>query len=369
MSAIVRLSMPKWGLAMTEGKVASWLKPEGSVVAAGDELVEIETAKITNVLEAPTAGILRRHAAMPGETLPVGALLGLIADADADDATLDVAVAAAQAEAAAAASAPPPPEPTLVEAAGWTVRALSVGAGTGLPLLMVHGFGGDLLSWQFNQPALAAARQVVAIDLPGHGGSSKALPDGGLPALVELLFAAMDALSLPRAHLAGHSLGGALVLAMAAARPERVASVTLVCSGGLGEEVSMEYIDGFLAAERPRAMRPVLEMLFADPAMVSREMVEDVLRSKRLDGAVPALRAVAELAFPGGKQAVRFDVAALKVPVQAIWGADDRIVPAAHARAVPEARRLVVEGAGHMVHIEKPELVNARMTEFLAAAD
>jgi pyruvate/2-oxoglutarate dehydrogenase complex dihydrolipoamide acyltransferase (E2) component len=67
--------MPKWGLTMTEGKVVGWLKDEGETFKAGDELLEIETTKITNVFEAPEAGVLRRIVAPAGATLPIGGLL------------------------------------------------------------------------------------------------------------------------------------------------------------------------------------------------------------------------------------------------------------------------------------------------------
>jgi pyruvate dehydrogenase E2 component (dihydrolipoamide acetyltransferase) len=368
--AIKPIGMPKWGLAMTEGKVNAWLVEEGAEVSMGQEILEIETSKITNVFESPVSGILRRKAAQEGETLPVGALLGVVADPAVSDAEIDAYVEEARAALAAAAAAPPPPEPQLVQAEGWTPRVLRMGPedSDAIPLLLIHGFGGDLLLWQFNQSELAADRPVYAIDMPGHGGSTKAVGKGDAAAIAAAMRSALAALGVGRVHLAGHSLGGTVAMQMAFDEPDRVVSVTLVNSAGLGPEINAGYIDRFIRADKRKDMKAALEELFVDASIVSRDMVEDVLKFKRLDGALDCLRTIAGAVFPDGKQAAVFAdrIAASKVPMQAVAGAQDRIVPPVHANAVPEARRHVLDGAGHMVPIEKPAELNRLIGEFVA---
>lgn len=89
MSTIRTLEIPKWGLSMEEGTLAQWLIKEGSAFSQGQDICEIETSKITNVLEAPWDGVLRRVLAQPGDTLPVGAVLALVADEQVSDSELD----------------------------------------------------------------------------------------------------------------------------------------------------------------------------------------------------------------------------------------------------------------------------------------
>src|ERR1700747_110828 len=92
-SQITAFTMPKWGLTMTEGTVVGWLKEQGQSFKAGEELLEIETTKITNVFEAPEAGTLRRIVAPSGATLPVGGLLAVAAPEEVSDSDIDSFVA------------------------------------------------------------------------------------------------------------------------------------------------------------------------------------------------------------------------------------------------------------------------------------
>src|SRR6056300_4298 len=78
MGEMIKVTMPKWGLSMVKGTVNDWVVEEGEEVEKGQELVEIETDKIANVLESPGEGVLYLIVAQPGEVLPVSALLGVI---------------------------------------------------------------------------------------------------------------------------------------------------------------------------------------------------------------------------------------------------------------------------------------------------
>lgn len=362
MPAIQAITMPKWGLAMEEGMLARWAVDEGSSIAAGDEIMDIETSKIANVFESPVAGTLRRKVVADGETVPVGALLGVVSEGEVSDAEVDAFVVDFLASfKAVEKGGDDAPVATTITVEGRTMRHLRLGPEEGTPVLMIHGFGADLGTWMFNQQALAEDRPVYAVDLPGHGGSAKQVEDGSVAGLARTIRAYMDAAGIDKAHLVGHSLGGAIAVAIAADAPDRVTALTLVAPAGFGAEIAGDFIAGFISETRSRKLRPVLEMLVANPGMVSADMVEDVLKFKRLDGAPDALRAVAGANFEGStqKQSLRDRLAALSVPVQVVWGEDDRILPAAHAEGLPDSVKVTrIPGAGHIAHMEKSSEIN-----------
>lgn len=369
---ILAVTMPKWGLAMSEGTVVAWHAAEGAAVKKGDDLLDVETTKITNVVEAPGDGTLRRVVVPEGTTAPVGALVGVVAETSVAEGDIDAFVATftARFEAeAAAVGDTAAAEPESIDVADYRLSYLRTGTGEGPPLVLVHGFGGDLNNWLFNQPMLSQHAPVYALDLPGHGRSSKQVGDGDITSLASVLRQALAALGIDRAHLAGHSLGGAVVLQAALDEPERAASLTLVAPVGFGPDINMDYINGFIEAGRRKQMKAVLQSLFADPGLVSREMVDDLLKYKRLDGAERALKTLSNAAFPGGRQVTLLKprLADIAAPVQVIWGAQDRIIPAAHAERLPDrVESVILESAGHMVHMEQAGEVNARIERFLA---
>ena len=368
---LTKLGMPKWGLSMTEGTVVQWLVEEGAELNNGDEVVEVESEKINNAVETPAPGVLRRRVAKEGDVLPVGGLLGVIADASVSDEEIDAYVEEFQATFVPEEEEAGGPEPETVEVGGKNIQYLKVGEGGGTPLVLLHGFGGDINIWVFNQEALAeGGRTVYAVDLPGHGGSTKDVGEGDLASLVDVVSGFMDEMGVEKAHLFGHSMGGAVAASFAIGHPERVQSLSLIASAGLGEEINGEYIEGFIAANRRKEMKSTLGLLFANPDLVNRQLVNDVIRFKRLDGVDEALRKLADNLFPDGRQADVPDLSGVEVPMLVVWGRQDKILPVSHSENAPgHARVEILDDTGHMPQMEAAGPTNRIIGEFLDSQD
>lgn len=370
MAGITPIVMPKWGLSMKEGTVTAWLVDEGDDISVGLPILEVETDKIANAVEAPDPGTLRRKVAGEGELLPVKALLGVMAEADVSDADIDAYIASYVTPSADEDEADAGPAYAFAEVDGWRIRYARRGAEQGTPVLFIHGFGGDLDNWLFNIDAVGEDLPVIALDLPGHGQSTVRLPGASIEAMADFVARFMKAIDVERAHVVGHSMGGAIASQLALGHPHRVVSLSLIASAGLGAEINVGYTEGFARAGSRRDLKPVLEQLFNDAELVSRQMIDDVLKYKRLDGVEALLLALNAGLFAGGRQAEQpgLELESTGKPVLVVWGTDDKIVPAAHAaNAPPGATVERFAGAGHMVQMEKAGEVNRLLKQHVGA--
>jgi pyruvate dehydrogenase E2 component (dihydrolipoamide acetyltransferase) len=366
-AGITPIVMPKWGLSMREGTVTAWLVDEGIDISVGMPILEVETDKIANAVEAPDPGRLRRKIAAVGDLLPVKALLGVMAGDDVSDADIDAYVAGYVAPAPADEDEEAAPAYQFIPVDGIRIRYARKGAAEGTPVLFIHGYGGDLDNWLFNIDAVAEKAPVIALDLPGHGQSDIALPGHSIPALAAFVVRFLDAIGVTRVHLVGHSMGAAIAAQMALNDGARIASLALISAAGLGAEINGNYTEGFARSVSRRDLKPVLELLFADTSLVSRQMIDDVLKYKRLDGVAALLAELGAALFAGGRQS---EQPGLKLgaapPVLVIWGREDRIIPATHAEHAPGGSKVeILDGAGHMVQMERASDVNRRIVRHI----
>ncbi|GAA4337159.1 alpha/beta fold hydrolase [Streptomyces venetus] len=242
--------------------------------------------------------------------------------------------------------------------------------GSGEPLLLLHGIGHHRQVWDPVIPALAAERDVIAVDLPGCG-ESPALPDGmahDLPTMNTVLTALCEALAIERPHVAGNSLGGLLALELARARLVR--SVTALSPAGFWNEAERRYAFAVLTAMRQIARRmplPVVERLarpaigrtlltstiYARPGRRSPEaVIAETLALARAQGFSETLRS---------GRAVQFTEDIVGTPVTVAWGNRDRLlIPRQGVRAkgvIPGARLVRLPGCGHVPMNDDPALV------------
>lgn len=225
--------------------------------------------------------------------------------------------------------------------------------GTGTPVVLIHGFASDATSWAPLEAHLRH-RPLIRIDLPGHGKSPK-LRVANFAALVTQVRRAFDELHLEQVHLVGHSLGGAVCLALADTRPRSVASLSLIAPAGLGPDINGAALGGICKASRPESLGPWLKSLVADETIVTDSYVRLVMASRSEPNLRAAQSAMADILFPDGAQA--FDMRAalerIEVPTRIIWGKRDDVIPWKHALRAPGRVALhLFEGIGHMPQIE-----------------
>ncbi len=262
-------------------------------------------------------------------------------------------------------------------------------SGDGPPLLALHGFGAGAESLsQFAEAdgngsqrlAFSEHRQVVAVDLPGFGGSIEVSPgDTYYPEFsAALLVEVLDELSIEQVDVVGTSLGGWVGLQMALLFPERLRRLVFVGAGGLlSEDLSGSPSEGlrrlteFVSRPSPGGMLHWLETQVSDPGLLTDRMVDSALERAMAPGAIAALRSVMRN-FSAHGDRVSLWAHAHRVSHQAlaVWGRDDRVLPLEGAlyglRRMPRADMHVFSGCGQWVQLERPREFRVLVESFLA---
>ena len=269
-----------------------------------------------------------------------------------------------------------------VDAHGFRLHYVVSGDGPGA--VLVHGEAGSVLDWQWVMPGLSRLLRVHAVDLPGHGDSSKPEAPYSPQLLTDTLVAFLDTLEIDRVFLVGHSLGGILAARAARRRPDRVSGLCLLASGGLGRYINpsnvVETLPGVgelgqlvtrteLGRWHHAYMRAAL--LYARWWRVQPEWLAEQRRLSTMDGFAEATLAINRSTTDawGQKESILEDLRHLHMPSLVLWGAEDVIVPFWHAyagaAALPDVRLRMLSGCGHLPHVERPQAVVDELSEFL----
>ena len=257
------------------------------------------------------------------------------------------------------------PPSQFVEAAGVRLHVRDTGPRDAPALLLLHGFGASLHTWNAWAALLEGGHRVIRLDLPGFGLTGPD-PTGDYSDARshQVLMALMDRLGVARAVVAGHSMGGRIAWTLAAAHPERVDHLVLLAPDGFastGFEYGVAPKVPPLLRLLPYVMPTFLLRASLVPAYANPAMVTDALVTRYRD----------MLLAPGVRQAILDRTAGqvlvdpvpllrrIAVPVLLLWGAEDRMIPARNANdylaALPDARLKAFPGVGHVLHEEAAE--------------
>lgn len=238
------------------------------------------------------------------------------------------------------------------------------------PIVLVHGFGGDASTWGNIQTALESKHRSIAFDLPGHGKALDWPQIGHAGLAAKAVTASLDALSLDRVHLVGHSMGGAIATLIALRAPERFASLTLLAPGGFGVEINHRLLRRYAAASDETDIQILLEQFFGWECPIPRKLAGHIAEARQRPGATDALKAIVDQIIDGDVQKVlpREKIGDLGIPVKVIWGTQDRVLPTRQSHGLPGVVAThVFERVGHMPHLEIQREVTRLILENIAS--
>jgi len=243
---------------------------------------------------------------------------------------------------------------------------LEMGNPAGETVVFIHGFGADLLTWQLCLVPLAADYRLIAIDLPGHGRSAADVGPATLDFMTRWLAEAFDILDVGAAHIVGHSMGAKIALGFVLAHAERVKSLSLISPAGLGGEFHHGTLDAFLEGQDAETLAH--QLLGSKGQNLAPSLTQSLITASNDPARREALKALLGNAKAYGLalSPEGFDWTRVICPVQILWGDQDRLIPMPEAHRLPEGAPVhVIEGAGHLPHMEASAVVVAHLKEFL----
>ena len=240
-----------------------------------------------------------------------------------------------------------------------------------LPVVLLHDFALDARMWRPQVAALAPARRVVTVDLPGFGVQARPLGDAFAADAVER---ALSAAVLPRAHVVACGLGAACAIDLALLHPERVASLVLVGPWLVGHPHSLDAWDRCASLSLSGDVLSACELWLEDPTFDGLRRDEglfDEVREIVLDYPGTHWRGGVSLKFHEPEPAGRLET--LAVPTMVLRGEHE--VPSlldaatAYAKSLPDAEAIELENTGHFVTLEAPEAFHELLEDFVARVE
>jgi pyruvate dehydrogenase E2 component (dihydrolipoyllysine-residue acetyltransferase) len=264
---------------------------------------------------------------------------------------------------------------------GRRLRWFVGGPEEGAPLVLIHGLGGAAVNWTLLAELLAKRRRVVAVDLPGHGGSEPLPAAPSLAPYADRVARVAEAEGFARADYVGHSLGGLVALRLAIREPETVRRLVLAAAAGISSSTRWaERVLAFFGWLQPgRRISPhwrvVSERALLKHAVFGHWMAADPERLSPLAVASSLAHVNLHTDTDSAWRALcrddpRRDLHLVKRPCLVLWGASDNQLP--FADAVDYARRLraplrVIADCGHLLVLERPDACYDAIEEFLTA--
>lgn len=270
-------------------------------------------------------------------------------------------------------------EEKFVNVDGTVVRYIV--AGSGRPVLMIHGFGSFVEVWWNNIGALCQHYRVFALDLPGHGLSGRFNHEYAIPNITRFLNNFMEAVGIEHAHIIGHSMGGSVSIALTVDFPERVDKLVLEDAVGPGKGMPLRYQIVALPVLGELLLYPTtrsnveygLKKSFYNVRVVTQEMIETHYQFLKVSGVkkemLNIVRSGRRLSRYYAGKTILDKIRQVKSPTLIIHGAQDRNVPLAHAYEyyglIADSKLKIIQECGHCPHIEQTEQYNEAIIDFL----